>query len=284
MPTGGIPDDLLACPVCRLPLSSRGASVVCGNGHAFDIARQGYVNLLGGGARPTTADTPAMIEARESFLGAGFYEPIADLVATLAAEVLGDSAGLVVDVGAGTGYYLAAVLEHSPRAIGLALDISKHAARHAARAHPRIVTAVCDAWGPLPLPDARATLVMSVFAPRNAAEFARILAPGGALLVVTPAADHLDGIARPLGMLAVEPEKEARLERTLGEFFTRVAGHPLEYRVRLGETPALSALLMGPSARHVDVGEARARISRLALPVDTRVSVNVSRWSPIIDR
>ena len=83
----------------------------CGNGHGFDIARQGYVNLTAGRANPGTADTADMIASREAFLGRGHYRPLASTLASLAASYEPSGDGLVVELAGGTGYYLAAVLD-----------------------------------------------------------------------------------------------------------------------------------------------------------------------------
>ena len=104
--------DLLACPVCGRGFTLRPLALRCASGHSFDIARQGYVNLLPGGARPGTADTMEMVAARQAFLAAGHYAPLAGAIADLAAATV--PAGprpCVLDAGSGPGYYLAAVLD-----------------------------------------------------------------------------------------------------------------------------------------------------------------------------
>src|SRR5690349_14687654 len=113
-----------------------GGVLACSQGHAFDVARQGYVNLLS--RRPPTGggDTAAMVQARATFLGRGHYRRFASAVAdAVAAVVPADEA--VAEVGAGTAYYLATVLERR-RGPGVALDVSPAAARRAAQAHPRV--------------------------------------------------------------------------------------------------------------------------------------------------
>lgn len=273
-----IPDGLLACPHCHAPLVVSGAMIRCAAGHAFDIARQGYVNLLPGDARPGTADTPAMVAARAAFLSAGHFAPIADAVADAVAASLRDTPGCITDVGAGTGYYLAAVLGRVTSRTGVALDISKHAARRAAAAHPRIAAVVCDAWGTLPLPDASAAVVMDVFAPRNPAEFARVLHPDGALVVVTPTADHLCELVRALGLVTVDPEKEERLERSLGPGFVRTRTESVEASLMLGAADVATAVAMGPSARHVSPDALERGIAELGDRIETRIAVRVSVW------
>ena len=170
---------LLQCPVCSSGLALGDGAVRCGAGHSFDVARQGYVNLV-----PGNGDSAEMVEAREAFLGAGHFRP---LTGALVAEAMNvEAAGAVVDVGAGTGHHLAYVLATPPERPGVALDTSTAALRRAARIHPRAAAVGADAWKPLPLRDGIAAIVLSVFAPRNPDELARILAPGGALLAVTP--------------------------------------------------------------------------------------------------
>ena len=119
-----------------------GPTLRCAGGHSFDIARQGYVNLLPGGHRPGTGDTASMVRARDTFLEAGHFAGLRHATVETAARALRRSAqrrrtrpsGCIIDVGAGTGYYLAGVLDRLPAAVGLALDISKFALRRAARA------------------------------------------------------------------------------------------------------------------------------------------------------
>ncbi|AQZ67492.1 hypothetical protein BKM31_43925 [[Actinomadura] parvosata subsp. kistnae] len=99
----------------------------------------------------------------------------------------GRAAPVIVDAGAGTGHYLAAVLNAVDDGIGMAFDVSKHAVRRAARVHPRAGAFVADVWRPLPIRSGVADVVIDVFAPRNGPEFRRVLRPGGAAVVVTPA-------------------------------------------------------------------------------------------------
>lgn len=238
----------LRCPVCGDGLTATGHAVRCGRGHAFDLARQGYLHLTAGRLRHP-GDTAAMVAARADFLAAGHYAFVAEALADAAAER--PEPGLVVDVGAGTGYHLAAVLDARPRAVGLALDSSKAAVRRAARAHPRATAAVCDVWGRLPLGDRSARLLLNVFAPRNPAEFRRVLAPGGELLVVTPEPQHLTELVDALALLRVDPAKADRLTHGLG---VPVAQQRLTRTLHLRHDALRSLVAMGPSAWHADPG------------------------------
>lgn len=276
--SGGIRGELLAalrCPVCGASFERVGATVHCSTGHAFDIARQGHVTLRTGEALPANADSPAMVEARERFLATGHYEPIATRTAALVAEHEPASPGLVLDLAGGTGYHLAAVLDRLPSRRGVCLELSTAALRRAARAHPRSSAVGTDLRRTLPLADASAAVVMSVFGPRNVPEIRRVLVDDGLLAVVTPTPDHLRELIEPLGMLHVDAEKQSRLDVTLAEF-APVVGESLEYRASMDHAALTALVAMGPSAHHVTAREISARVSALAASVDVTISVRIA--------
>jgi 23S rRNA (guanine745-N1)-methyltransferase len=292
-------DDVLSyleCPACRAALRRSDAMLRCAGGHAFDIARQGYVSLLPPGERAAAGDTAAMVAARDRFLAAGHYAGLARELGRVAAAALESAAtgspgaadagatgpvpGCVADVGAGPGYYLTAVLDRVPGRAGLALDTSKFALRRAARAHPRIGAVAADAWRRLPVADGAAAAVLNVFAPRSGAELRRILSPHGRLLVITPEPDHLRELAGPLGLLEVDPRKDERLAGNLGPYFSLVARHQYGASLGLGHADAAAAVAMGPSAWHADPAALAARIRLLPASVPVTVAVTISVFRP----
>ncbi|MFE3759207.1 methyltransferase domain-containing protein [Nocardia tengchongensis] len=185
----------------------------------------------------------------------------------------------VLEIGAGTGYYLAAVLDAVPGMRGIALDVSKAAARRAARAHQRAGSVLADAWRGLPVPDAAMTAVVSVFAPRNADEVARVLNADGRFIVVTPTSRHLGELIEPLGMVSVDAAKEDRLAESLGGRFELVAREAVEYTMSLLHEDVARVVAMGPSAFHGDAGRAE-EIAALPDPVAVTASVTVSVYRP----
>lgn len=270
--------SVLRCPVCGDALTLSGRTANCSQRHAFDLAKQGYLNLLPSASTGIEGDTAEMIEARDQFLTQGFYTPIRQALIAATTQLLGEEA-LVVEVGAGTGYYLAGVVGAGAGRRGVALDVSRYAARRAAKVDPeRIGAVVCDAWRELPVQDRAAQVVLNVFAPRNAAEMARILAPGGSLLVVTPNQAHLAELIEVLGLVRVDEDKERRLTESLAGSFERVGGETVEVGMRL-DHPAVERLVaMTPSARHTDKAELAERIAVLADPVRVTLSVTLSTW------
>jgi 23S rRNA (guanine745-N1)-methyltransferase len=217
-----------------------------------------------------------MVEARDSFLGEGHYRLLGDALAQEAVSI--SAPGAVVDLGAGTGHHLARVLDALPERIGLALDASSAALRRAARAHPRAAAIGADAWQALPLRDGVAALVLSVFSPRNAAEMARVLAPGGLLLAVTPTTRHLHELVGPLGLLSVPEDKADRLDVQLGSHFDLSERRTIEYSMFLVREEAAQLVRMGPSAWHVDEQAVQERLATLPDPLTVTASVSMSRY------
>lgn len=236
----------LRCSVCGDAVELAGRTLRCPKGHSFDLAKQGYVNMLHARIPTGTADTAEMVSARAEFLAAGHYGELADLVAGEAAA----GTGLIVDAGAGTGYYLARVLDRLPEASGLALDLSATALRRAARAHDRLGAVVWNLWEPWPVASGSASVLLNVFAPRNGPEFHRVLGPGGTLIVVSPHAGHLRELASLVDLLEVDRHKEERLADRLAGHFELVS--TLDHRSSLVLSPedVRRAVRMGPSAHH----------------------------------
>lgn len=271
----------LRCPHCGGDLMWDSDVVRCTAGHAFDVARQGYVNLHGGPANKMTGDTAAMVQARAAFLDAGHYAGVADALETACSRPSAvASSGCVVDVGAGTGYYLRRVLERLDGMVGLALDVSRYAVRRAARAHPRIGAVACDVWEALPVRSGAAAVVLSLFAPRNGAEFHRILRADGLCVVVTPTVAHLAELVCSLGLLTVDRCKQERLSQQLGPYFTELERDTVEMTLELGHGAVMNLAAMGPTAWHTPRESMLKRIALLPDPVTVTVAVDLSLHRP----
>jgi 23S rRNA (guanine745-N1)-methyltransferase len=266
----------LRCPVCARALADNGAALRCGAGHSFDLARQGYADLTAG--RATHAgDTADMVTARDEVLARGYFDVVTR--ALIAASVAVPS-GLAVDVGAGTGFHLAALLAARPDLVGLAVDVSKPALRRSARAHERMSAVRADAWRSLPVADGAASGVLNVFAPRAGAELRRVLRADGALIVVTPRPEHLRELVQPLGLLGIDGAKDERLAAGLGPFFTRSESTAATGRSVVSRADAAAMAAMGPSAWHVDRASVHARLAAQPDPLGVTVAVSVSVWRP----
>ncbi len=271
---------LLACPVCGAPLSALpgDAGLHCPAGHAFDRARQGHVTLLPPGHTPPSGDSAAMVADRVAVLEAGTY---AGLTAALARAVAAGEgpAGAVLDLGGGTGHHLAGVLAALPDAVGVVLDSSLYAARRAAGASPRAMAVVADTWARLPVRDGVVDRALVVFAPRNGPETARVLRPGGRLVVATPAPDHLAELVGPLGLLRVDPDKAARLAVSLEPYLAPAGAVEHREVLDLDHRAVAAVVGMGPHARHLEPGRLTAAVAALPPRVPVTLAVDVTTWT-----
>ncbi len=182
----------LICPICAKQLNRAGSAYVCPDRHSFDIARQGYVNLLAVQQKHSMnpGDTRQQVLARRSFLEAGYYAPIAQALVE-EGKKLGIT-GSILDVGCGEGYYSSTLAEAlGARLTGL--DISKEAVRCAAAKY-KDAQWLCATAAHLPVADGAAQLVTSLFALTVPGEFARVLEKNGYYFQVLAAQDHLLGL------------------------------------------------------------------------------------------
>lgn len=268
--------DRLRCPHCSAAMTADERTVACAAGHRFDRARGGGVTLLVPGTQLPPGDTDAMLAARDAFLGAGHYAPLTEAIAAACPAV---EQACVIDVGAGTGHHTAGVLDARPAWNGIALDASRTATRRAARAHARLAAVACDATAPLPLRDGAADVLLSVFSPRNAAEFARVLAPDGVLVVASAADDHLAEAAGPLGLIGVQPEKRARLHERLAPELVPVALRRVRFTLDLDHAALEQLAGMGPTAFHATPEEIAARVAAVSEPFTVTAVVTVETFA-----
>lgn len=262
-----MPDAALAaliCPHCAgtFPARAVDGALRCSDGHAFDAARQGYINLLTGHGTRFSQDTAAMVAARADFLAAGHYSPLADAVVSAAVDAVKNASAepVILDAGTGTGYYLRQVLAAHP-AQAIALDISKFALRRAARTNPGALNLAWNLWDPLPVAAKSVDVILNIFSPRNPPEFARVLKPGGRLLVVTPDRGHLAEIAEAAGLLGIEEDKQRHLAEALQDGFEAGPDRRISLPLSLSRTDVANAALMGPAGHHLDPAALREKLA-----------------------
>lgn len=293
--------DILRCPICSGDFyfdevgtgCATAGTLRCGKGHAFDFARQGYVNLVPGGKLVHTADDAEMVAARARYHERNHNAGLAERVAELALEPIrasaaaGDLEGTayVVDAGAGVGYYAAAVAESAhqdpalvDRVAVLAMDISKYALRRAAKAHPGITAIGADTWDTLPMKNRSVDALYCVFAPRNAAEFARVIKPNGRLVVVRPTQDHMAEIRDSAGLIKIGGKKEEDLERKLTPYFETVQQETYGQPLVLSHRDIEDLVMMGPNRHHTTIEKLRAAIAELPNPATTTMKVEITAY------
>ena len=181
----------LICPLCGEPLAAIGGSLLCGRRHTYDVARQGYVNLLPvqqkHSLRP--GDTSEMLAARRAFLNEGHYAPIgSDVMTALVRQ--GGLPRTLADVGCGEGYYTAGFAREFPTARCIGADISKAAVKMATSRSRQISWIVATA-SHLPIADHSMDGITAIFSLVCEEEFARVLRKGGIVVEVTAGTNHL---------------------------------------------------------------------------------------------
>jgi 23S rRNA (guanine745-N1)-methyltransferase len=262
------------CPVCSGALTFADRTLQCPKRHSFDLAKTGYVNLLvSRGAVPAGGgDDPRQLARRDAFLGRGYFDGIADAVADSLAA--GGETRVLLDAGCATAYHLRRLAErraadsgNAPQAAGI--DISKDAAAHAARRNPDMAFAVADIWRPWPVRDAAVDVVLSIFAPKNFPEAARVLRPGGTLAVAFPGPDHLIELRQIFGLLDQHEGKAADYAAAMERHFGPPERRQLSARLPFDRDDIANAILMGPNAH-------RVQIESLVLPETCLVTVDVA--------
>ena len=225
----------LICPICQLPLFCEGRSLRCGRNHSFDVARQGYVNLLPVQQKRSLhpGDTREQVLSRREFLESGAYGPIVEAVKA-AAE---GHAGPILDVGCGEGWYAVQVADHLGAEL-TGLDISKEAVRCAAAKY-KGRRWICGTAAHLPIPDDSVGVLMSMFALTMPLEFSRVLKKDGIFIQVLAAQDHLMGLKSIIYPEILLKEKDS--VPTL-EGFELVSSTPVRFEFTV-EGPQIANLL-----------------------------------------
>ena len=225
------------CPVCRddLALTDAGRRWVCPAGHSFDVAREGYVNLLLSDQRRSRqpGDSPDMVGARRRFLATGAYDPLS---AALARAVTEEQPGLVLDVGCGEGRHTRSI--SAPVVQGV--DVAKAAVAAAARSDPGGSYAVASA-ADLPLQDHSVDVAVNVFGPVIAGELARVVRSGGIVVAAFPAASHLEHLR---SMVYSDPRPHAVKPplRDADDWFTQTASLSVTFTLAFTDVAALRDL------------------------------------------
>lgn len=197
----------LICPICRSSLRREGNSLFCPSRHSFDIARQGYVNLLVVQQKHSLApgDTREQVLSRRAFLEAGFYEPISNALNQAALDY--GASGELLDVGCGEGYY-SARLSNALNLPLTGLDISKEAVRCAAAKYKN-ASWLCATAAHIPVADGSAGILTSLFALTLPEEYRRVLKKDGLFLQVLAAEDHLMGLKSIVYDEIIHKEKDS---------------------------------------------------------------------------
>ncbi len=270
--------DNLACPIDGAKLTQQDNQLVCANGHTFDIARQGYINLLPVQHKRSKqpGDSKAMVLARTQFLNSGVYRPIATRLAELVLTQLNPGGNYcLLDAGCGEGYYLDAVFDslnysddfHSLSFIGV--DISKDAIIQSSKRNKHICWIV-GTNRQLPVENESVDMILCLFGFLSADGFKKALKPGGRIIVVDPGPDHL----KELREIIYKEVKKGDLKhflRTEIPGFSLVSSEKLEFKEKIvGNEQINNLLVMTPHFYRAskEGKEVACHLSELDITVD----------------
>ncbi len=254
---------ILTCPVCQTHFTQVGNVLKCEKAHTFDIAKEGYINLLTKKLSESMGDTKEMLTARRVFLEHGHYQLLVTAITVLIYDYLkaDTDTGLpyinMLDAGCGEGYYVGQ-LQH---ALGqqlpdacinyVGLDIAKEAARMAAKRYKAIHFLVANLKERLVFASDSLHILLNIFAPRNVEEFARVITLGGIALIVIPAPQHLRQLRERLGLLSIEEHKQEHVIEQFTPYFTYLGATPVSNTLHLHTQEITQAVMMTPNYRHL---------------------------------
>ncbi len=182
---------VLRCPKCQQELT-RDFDWHCVNNHHYDIAKEGYVNLVLANQKHSTnpGDDALSLKSRQQFLSHGYYQPLAEEISKIVVKYLDDGDSFL-DAGCGSGYYLNYLVNNCTKKLNYyAVDIAKKGVAMCAKMNPETICFVGNVFH-LPIVDGSLTGLMSVFTPYSSEEFSRVVKDGGYVIAVSPGEKHL---------------------------------------------------------------------------------------------
>ena len=235
----------MICPICGKPLTKNEKSYSCVKRHSFDLAKQGYVNLLPVQNKKSLhpGDTKEMLMARREFLNSGIYMPICNAVTKKSAELMrGIENPQIVDIGCGEGYYTTAIKNAVGDCSCMGIDISKDAVRMACSRSKDIVWAVATS-GCLPVEDNSTQLITAMFSLISKDEYTRILQKGGYIIEVIAGNNHLIELKH---IIYDEVYKQDKKPAYVSDKFKEISTQEQEFSFTLDNAQLKNLLMMTP--------------------------------------
>lgn len=286
------------CPVCRPQTPD--ATLIwadqiyrCAEGHTFDRAKAGYVNLLLSQHKKSKnpGDSDEMVKARQDFLNAGYYAPMAEAVARQVRHVQHvqqqtSSPQYMLDMGCGEGYYLSQVLSQL-KADDLeagelhlsGVDIAKNAVHRAAKRKLGAQLAVASVFQ-LPFVAAQFDIALSIFSPLDPEETLRVLKPGGYLIMVGPGPEHLQGLMAHIYEKVQAHQGNPVLDAFVADGrFTAVAAQDLKLNLTVQNADIFPLLAMTPYYWKCDIATQQRFQGMEQLLTPAHFSINTYRKS-----
>lgn len=281
MPESVAANSMLICPICHSSLVLQENQWGCQQGHCFDCGKNGDVNLLLPQQKRSKSpgDSKSMVAARREFLAAGFYQPIAERLASLVLRLSQGEPKMIADAGCGDGYYLRQIqrlaypnsdyfLANGGGVIGW--DISKFAVQSAAKQANMQATWLTASNAAIPLASHSIDVLMSSFGFEVPKEFHRVLkksGQGGYLITLDAGEQHLIELRKVIYERIYPYQEKSLMDKALFQLLTQ---QTLNYQITLQATQIAQLMMMTPHLyRASAAGKQRlAAVEVLPLSID----------------
>lgn len=262
---------MIICPNCNNRLIENNKTYKCVNNHSFDIAKEGYINLLLN--KPKAGDNLNMIKSRKNFLAKGYFDPLLN-------KILYDLKQLnlnnpnIIDLGCADGYYTNSIRAVYQSILGI--DISKDAIKYASKSYNDILFIVANSKA-IPIKDETVDLVISIFAPVFLDEIKRILKKDSYLLKVTPNSDHM----LELKQILYEDVYLTKEKQIVDINFSLIYDDNLTYKVLLKHNEIINLFTMTPYSYKTAISEILnlQGIEELTITFDFNISIYKKKTS-----
>jgi 23S rRNA (guanine745-N1)-methyltransferase len=269
---------ILICPICKQSLNKSVEERLykCDYNHSYDIAKQGYTNLLISNQKKSNhpGESKEMIRIRREFLDKGYYQSVSDELNKISNEFLIIENGTVLDLGCGEGYYLNQMeqffLTNHKNLDFYGLDISKEALKLASIRNKSIEWVVSSSFA-IPFKEKSIDLLLSVFSPISDDECKRLIAEEGCFIRVLPNSDHLIELRE----IIYDKLEERREGRIMSESLKCVYESKVKYSINLKQDDLLKLLQMTPHYWKTSPENKKKvlEIKELSVTIDMNVSV-----------
>ena len=254
---------IITCPNCKSVLVQSVKSMRCENSHCFDLAKQGYVNLLLANKKRNSnpGDNKIMIDARETFLSTGHYDFLIEGMesAINSLDIFGSDEIHLLDVGCGSGYYTRNLFKE--KAINkVGIDISKIGISKAA-VMDKVSTYIVGSAFELPIADDGVDLLLNIFSPIDLEECKRVLKPGGYFIKVVPIGDHMKEVAELVYKEVTPHESSVKADLEADAMFQVVHSENLKSTISLEEQNLHDFITMTPYLYKFEKGQLASLIT-----------------------
>lgn len=263
------------CPVCRGSLKRINNALVCDSNHCYDLSKHGYVNLMLSqkSSKKRHGDDKLMLRSRHEFLEKGFYKPLLDALTNEIVRIADSKHTTILDVGCGEGYYTANICKNVKNADVYGIDISKEALIFAARRDSNLSLAVASCTE-LPIADSSCDIVLNIFSPTDAKEYARVLNDNGVLIKIIPLENHLYGLKKSI----YDKPYKNRLDSKNLEGFELSSSQEIKYTLGLESNEDIVSLFKMTPYYYKTSREDQAKLDKLEhLETEAEFGINIYR-------